>query len=255
MIPKSCDLIKEVRNVLGPKYEFPYYALVRVHSRRDGTFHLPATLFNGMSRRSKFAGRLKIARDMRDGEYFECPFCGEKSFYSGACQNCKMEMEEWNEETEEWDQVIDLEYHNREAMKKAAKEEFLRRLDTNTPDLGIISAEIVLPVPYGGEWDPSPFLKSEEWRARRALNRIERILSIYDTLKKSEEYQKMVRVFLPDDGLQLPLDYLEGDVIEVDGSSELRRYNNDVWQHKHPVDGYDYWHPIARIHKEVCNEK
>ncbi|KXS41078.1 MAG: 30S ribosomal protein S3P [Methanolobus sp. T82-4] len=29
---------------------------------------------------------------------------------------------------------------------------------------------------------------------------------------------------------------------------EQRRLMDDVWQHKH--EGYDYWHPIARVHKE-----
>ena len=40
----------------------------------------------------------------------------------------------------------------------------------------------------------------------------------------------------------------EAEVIQVEGSEELRRQVNGVWQHKH--EGYDYWHPMARVHKE-----
>jgi small subunit ribosomal protein S3 len=40
----------------------------------------------------------------------------------------------------------------------------------------------------------------------------------------------------------------EGPVSPEDVVNEQRRLTDDVWQHKH--DGYDYWHPIARVHKE-----
>jgi small subunit ribosomal protein S3 len=41
----------------------------------------------------------------------------------------------------------------------------------------------------------------------------------------------------------------EAEVIHVEGSDEVRRQVNAVWQHKH--GSYDYWHPMARVHKEV----
>lgn len=44
-------------------------------------------------------------------------------------------------------------------------------------------------------------------------------------------------------------DFEEAEVIQVEGSDELRRQVNGVWQHKH--EGYDYWHPMARVHKEA----
>lgn len=249
MTTKTDGLIETVRNALGSKYEFPYYALIRVHSRRDGTFHIPAPWFNGMTRRAKWAGNLPIASDNRDGEYYECPICGERNFFSGVCEDCRRDFEVWDEVEEEWiDGELPLEYRNHEAMKKAAKDELLRRIDAGIPDLGIVSAEIVLPVPWGAEWDPSPFLKSEEWSAEIALDRIESVIRTHETLKEKEEYQKMIREFQPDEGL--PLDYIEGDVIEVEDSDELRRHVNGVWEHKHPESGYDYWHPMARIHKE-----
>jgi len=37
-------------------------------------------------------------------------------------------------------------------------------------------------------------------------------------------------------------------VVEDSDNNEVRRLVDDVWQHKH--DGYDYWHPMARVHKE-----
>jgi small subunit ribosomal protein S3 len=41
----------------------------------------------------------------------------------------------------------------------------------------------------------------------------------------------------------------EAEIIQVEGSDEVRRQVNGVWQHKH--EGYDYWHPMARVHKEA----
>jgi small subunit ribosomal protein S3 len=40
----------------------------------------------------------------------------------------------------------------------------------------------------------------------------------------------------------------EGPVALEEVVNEQRRLTDDVWQHKH--EGYDYWHPIARVHKE-----
>lgn len=44
-------------------------------------------------------------------------------------------------------------------------------------------------------------------------------------------------------------EFEEIEIIEIEGSEieEVRRQVNGVWQHKHT--GYDYWHPITRIHK------
>jgi small subunit ribosomal protein S3 len=44
-------------------------------------------------------------------------------------------------------------------------------------------------------------------------------------------------------------DFEEAEVFHVEGSDEVRRQVNGVWQHKH--GSYDYWHPMARVHKEV----
>lgn len=200
MTTKAFEMIESIRNALAPKFEFPYYALVRVHSKRDGTFHIPAPMFNGMSKRSKWAGNLPIAHDKRDGEYYKCPFCGENSFYSGVCQTCRMDYEVWDEDE------LPLEYRNHEALKKAAKDELLRRIDTGVPDLGIYSAEIVLPVAWGAEWEPSPFLKCSDYSAQWALDRIEKEIRSHEKLKKYEEYQEMIRNYTLEDGV--PLDYL-----------------------------------------------
>ncbi len=44
-------------------------------------------------------------------------------------------------------------------------------------------------------------------------------------------------------------DFEEAELIYVEGSEEVRRQVNGVWQHKH--ESYDYWHPMARVHKEA----
>lgn len=234
---KAFEMIETIRKALEAKYEFPYYALVRIHTRHYGTVHIPAPMFNGMSRRSKWAGNLPIAHDKRDGEYYKCPFCGETSFYAGPCVDCQSDFEVWDEDSQNWEPgQPPLEYRNHEALKNAAKDELLRRIDAGVPDLGIYSAEIVLPVAWGAEWKPSPFLKRSDYSAQWALNRIEK-----------EIYQEMIRNYTPEDGV--PFDYLEGDVITVEGTNELRRRVDGFWQHKHPEDGYDYWHPMGRVHK------
>ena len=38
-------------------------------------------------------------------------------------------------------------------------------------------------------------------------------------------------------------------VVEDSDINEIRRLVDDVWQHKH--NEYDYWHPMARVHKEA----
>ena len=39
-------------------------------------------------------------------------------------------------------------------------------------------------------------------------------------------------------------------VIEDSVIDEVRRCVNGVWQHKHEGNGYDYWHPLGRVHSE-----
>jgi len=231
------DLIETVRTALKSRYEFPYYSLVRITTRHYGTIHIPAPMFNGMSKRAVWAGNLPIATDRRDGRYYTCPFCGETSYYAGVCQDCRREM--YGE--------LPIEYRNHEAVKTAVKEEFLRRLDSGL-ELGILYAEIVLSDgPHDHCETQSPFLKRSEYRAEEAINYIDRVIRSHVRHQEREEYEKVIREYVPDG---IPIDYIEGDVIEVEGSEELLRHINGVWQHKHPEDGYDYWHPMARVHKE-----
>ncbi len=256
MTTKAYELIETIRNALAPKYEFPYYALIRVHTRHYGTIHIPAPWFNGMSRRSKWAGNLPIASDKRDGEYYECPFCGEPSFFSGVCQDCRRDFEVWVHDPDgdfgndgDWeDGHLPVEYQNHVALKKAAKEELLYRLDHGIPDLGIISAEVVLAIEPNnvcGE-DQSPFMKESDGSAQLALDRVESKIRKFFELTEIPEIKKVLEDISYE--TDAPFDYIEGDVIEVEGSDELRRRVNGVWQHMH--EGYDYWHPMARIHKE-----
>jgi len=244
--------IETIRNALAPHYEFPYYALIRIHTRHYGTIHIPAPFFNGgeCNPRSRWAGNLPIASDKRNGEYYECPFCGERSYYAGVCQDCNRDFEVWDEEEEQWvDGELPIEYRNHEAMKASVKDEILYRIDHQIQDLGIIYAEIVLsdePSNVCGE-NHSPFMKHRSWEAMDALYLIEREINAHEELKKHEAYQEMIRNYTSEDGI--PLDYIEGDEITIEGSDELRRQVNSIWQHKHPESGYDYWHPMARIHK------
>lgn len=250
--------IETIRNTLEAKYEFPYYALMRIRPTHGPVFHIPAPFFNGPANRprSEWAGNLTIAHDKRDGEYYHCPFCGEPSYYAGPCQDCLRDFEVWVVDPDgdfgndgDWEEgPLPIEYQNHEALKRAVKTDFLKRLDAGVPDLGIISAEIVLSNPQSnvcGE-NHSPFLKSESWGAQRALDHVERVINAHESLKEEEEYQKMIREYVPVDGV--PLDYIEGDEIIVEGTDEKRRFQNDVWQHMH--GDYCYWHPMGRMHKE-----
>ena len=256
----TTEQIETIRKALEQKYDFPYYSLIRVHTRHNGTFHIPAPMFNGMSKRAVWAGNLPIAQDKRDGEYYECPFCGEKSFYAGVCRNCEGDYDILAYHTDEWEvgcmperyrlqnmgnHMRRLQYENHEAVKTAVKEEFLRRLDSGL-ELGIISAEIVLSDgPYDHCETQSPFLKRMEYRAEEAINYIDRVIRSYARHQEREEYEKVIREYVPDG---IPIDYIEGEEIEVEGSDEKMRFLDDMWQHMH--GDYCYWHPMARIHKE-----
>ena len=240
------EFFETVRNALEPKYDFPYYALVRIYTKRYGTIHIPAPFFNGVSNRSKWAGNLTIASDKRDDEYYECPFCGEKSFFSGICQNCKCDFEVWDANEEEWiDGQLPIEYQNHEALKKSVEKEILYKLDHKILDLGIISAEIVLPVPQGYPWETSLFLKESTLDTLIAFNRIKLKMNKFKKFIEIPEVKKILNDIVCETGVSF--DYIDGDVTEVEGSEELRRQVNGVWQHKH--EGYDYWHPMASIHK------
>lgn len=225
--PNRLAAIKIIKEELKPRYEFPYYALIRIHTRHYGTIHIPAPQFDGLSRRSRWAGNLPIAPDKRDGEYYQCPFCGVPSFFAGVCQDCRSDFEVWVSDEDygndgSWeDGPLPREYGNHEALKCAVKKEFLRRLDSGVPDLGIESAEIVLPVEWGYECNVSPFLKTVSFAAEQALYCLEN------------------NIFTPNN-------YKQGDEIIVEGSDEVRRQVNGVWQHKH--ESHDYWHPMARVH-------
>lgn len=241
-------MIETVRNALAPKYEFPYYALVRIHTKHYGTIHIPAPFFNGgeCNPRSQWAGDLPVASEKRNGKYYKCPICGETSYYAGVCQDCRRNYEIWveypeNEYQGSWEEgPLPLEYRNHEALKASVKNEILYRIDHRIPDLGIISAEIVLSEPPSnvcGE-NHSPFMKSSSWESQNALRDLHSMIEYYTRGKKDE------------------IHYSENDeIIFVPGSDERKVYKNGTWYHKHgateskPENNYDYWHPMARIHK------
>lgn len=72
--------------------------------------------------------------------------------------------------------------------------------------------------------------------------------------KPPEKAVEEVEVAEPEEAEEEPRadisgDFEEAEVIQVEGSDEVRRQVNGVWQHKH--GSYDYWHPMARVHKEA----
>src|SRR5664280_1908163 len=72
--------------------------------------------------------------------------------------------------------------------------------------------------------------------------------------KVAEKVVEEVEVAEPEEAEEEPQaevseDFEEVEVIYVEGSEEVRRQVNSVWQHKH--ESYDYWHPMARVHKEA----
>ena len=83
--------------------------------------------------------------------------------------------------------------------------------------------------------------------SNRPYNKSYRNLDIY-SLPEFENYNKVIiQDYSPKGGA--PIDYIEGDVIEIANSTELRMYKNKLWMHKHPDNGYAYWHPMERVHK------
>ena len=197
-----------IEEIVEPKNEVEevgYYDLVRVTPTHGSTFHIPAPFFLRTQRRIDFVFALQVAKDLRGNDYYSCPRCGEKSFFSGLCGGCQTELYP-REFDEELDEVIEydltsMQYRNHEALKRASKAEFLRRLDQGVPDLGISSAEFVIS-------DPD---------------------AAYPCWYAEDE-------FPPRPSLE---DYDVRDIIIIEGG---------VWYHKH--EGYDYWHPMSRAHRE-----
>lgn len=84
-----------------------------------------------------------------------------------------------------------------------------------------------------------------------------------------EIFEGRTRAILPEDEVEVCSDCagtsedeckeeeeeVEPEVIYIEGSpdEEYRRQLNGVWQHKHET--YDYWHPMARIHKGQQEEQ
>lgn len=77
--------------------------------------------------------------------------------------------------------------------------------------------------------------------ARYFIKPFERVIVEADTQEESEiitEPEEYGRIEDEEEG-----------VIIVEGSEEVRRRSKGVWHHRHGI--YDYWHPMARVHKEL----
>jgi len=188
--------------------EVGYYDLVRVTPTHGSSFHIPAPFFLRTQRRIDFVFALPVAEGRRGNDYYSCPHCGEESFFSGPCCGwCQHELD------------LDLAYRNHEALKRASKKEFLRRLDQGIPDLGISSAEFVISYPF------SCYVEEVEVDEGRDEEEVE-----VDEGEEEEEARRQVWYHTHEELAQ------QVDCRQVDG----------VWQHKH--EGHDYWHPMARVH-------
>ncbi len=370
------------------EYDFPYHGLVEIEfAHGQGTMHIPLPLFETNKRRIEFALNIPISEKIRDGEFFTCPACGDKSFYAGMCGTCDVPtLANINHEA------------NHEALKMATKTGFLRRLDSGA-SIGIKSARIILAdgddndhwnIPYSnkpiteihsdiykiidkwiGAGKVEPFIRLDEYRKLLHIKRSDFGDPVQDLIYELEEelgyrvYESDIPFIMgdkntyetchrcgkitrgviivnhhcicPDCSREDPIaviesvivtcdltgeihsDYLdpdtleeltdfmevppevfdpmfkghvkriiihdpnqgrrryfvyppnlmpeykhvfeneeeqsetegdfdEAEIIEVEGSDELRIQVNGIWQHKH--EGYDYWHPMARVHKE-----
>ncbi len=215
---------EEIVELKNEVEEVGYYDLVRVTPTHGSTFHIPAPFFFETQRRIDFVFALPVAKDLRGNDYYSCPECGARSFFSGLCGGCQTELYP-REFDEELDEVIEydltsMQYRNHEALKRASKAEFLRRLDQGVPDLGISSAEFVIadPEPTYPCWDVEEDEEEE------------------DEEEEDEEVRRQVRYHTHEE--------LAQQVEEMENCRQI----NGVWQHKH--EGHDYWHLMARVHRE-----
>ncbi|MFA6887596.1 MAG: hypothetical protein WCQ65_11600 [Fermentimonas sp.] len=212
------------------------------------TFHIPAPFFLRSYRRIDFIFNLPVAEDTRGHDYYSCPRCGEKSFFSGLCWGCQTELypREFDEEVGEvieYD-LTSMRYRNHEALKRASKKEFLRRLDQGIPDLGILSAEFVV-----AEEEEEEEEEEGSDDARRQVD------GVWQHKHEGYDYwHPMARVhreekyrFPPRPSFEDSDDFVN-EIVRVEGSDEVRRQVDGVWYHKH--EGHDYWHSMAGFHRE-----
>ena len=76
------------------------------------------------------------------------------------------------------------------------------------------------------------------------VNKIECYITKFGSIHKDEN--EAIKAELLEEEEEIP----EEIVIEDSMIGEVRRCVNGVWQHKHEGNGYDYWHPLGRVHSE-----
>jgi len=244
----ACGEFISIESCEPPHKEVGYYDLVRVTPTHGSTFHIPAPFFLRSYRRIDFIFNLPVAEDTRGHDYYSCPRCGEKSFFSGLCWGCQTELypREFDEEVGEvieYD-LTSMRYRNHEALKRASKKEFLRRLDQGIPDLGILSAEFVV-----AEEEEEEEEEEGSDDARRQVD------GVWQHKHEGYDYwHPMARVhreekyrFPPRPSFEDSDDFVN-EIVRVEGSDEVRRQVDGVWYHKH--EGHDYWHSMAGFHRE-----
>lgn len=77
------------------------------------------------------------------------------------------------------------------------------------------------------------------------------IIEKNEEIKKSDDINNIEETVKEKDNTSDEnISIIDEEIIVVEDSeiNEVKRFVENVWQHKH--DGYDYWHPISRVHKE-----
>lgn len=69
---------------------------------------------------------------------------------------------------------------------------------------------------------------------------------IYSEIRKSDDFSEFDFLSMMPVSTKFVECVPEPEEIQVEGSDEVRRQKNSIWQHKH--GSYDYWHPMARVH-------
>jgi hypothetical protein len=109
-------------SVDGLKKTVEYYDLVEIkHLWTYQVFHIPACFFP-----QEFLDTLPYSCILRDEDFFRCPVCGDKSFFSGLCSLC-------NNDNHPFVKRKVKEYKKYELQKWKFKERFLKMVESGNP--------------------------------------------------------------------------------------------------------------------------
>ena len=118
----DADKINECDIVDGNKKCVDYYDLVEIkHLWTYQVFHIPACFFP-----QDFLNTLPYSCFLRDEDFFHCPVCGDKSFFSGLCSLCNNDNHPYIKRKVE-------EYNRYAQQKEKFKQRFLKMVKSGKP--------------------------------------------------------------------------------------------------------------------------